>query len=148
MLMLSTKTEQTFKLTIELSEPVYRQLARTAALTHQSPEVVAAQSVTGNLPPSAETAPADMQPELLALQMLSNDELLSVAHSRVPTGQQQRHLELLDKNSTDTIMADEKEELSHLRNEADRLMLRKAYAWAILRWRGHRIPALSELSFQ
>jgi hypothetical protein len=24
-------------------------------------------------------------------------------------------------------------------------MLQKAYAWSVLRWRGHRIPALHEL---
>jgi hypothetical protein len=26
------------------------------------------------------------------------------------------------------------------------LMLRKAYAWSVLPWRGHRIPQLKELS--
>jgi hypothetical protein len=146
MAMSPTKVEQTFKLTIELAEPIYRQLTRTAALTHQSPEAIAAQSVSGNLPPSAETAPAEVQPELLALQTLSNDELLAVAHSTVPAEQQQRHLALLEKNSGGMITAEEKLELSQLRDAADRLMLRKAYTWALLRWRGHRIPALSELT--
>lgn len=146
--MSSTKVEQTFKLTIELAEPVYRQLARTAALTQQSAEVIAAQSVSGNLPPSAETAPVDVQPELLAMQPLSNDELLVVANSSIASDQQRRHLQLLEKNSAATITAEERRELSQLRDEADRLMLRKAYAWAILRWRGHRMPAFADLTLQ
>jgi hypothetical protein len=37
--------------------------------------------------------------------------------------------------------------MTALRLEADRLMLRKAYAWAVLRWRGQFIPALNELPF-
>jgi len=86
----STSAEQTFKLTIELSEPVYRQLARAAALTHQSSEMVAAQSISGNLPPSVETAPPEVQSELLAIQTFSNEELLSVAHSRVSINKQRR----------------------------------------------------------
>jgi hypothetical protein len=34
---------------------------------------------------------------------------------------------------------------SELRIAADRLMLKKAYARSVLRWRGHRIPTLNEL---
>ena len=60
--------------------------------------------------------------------------------------QYERHIELLRQNGENQITAAEREELSDLRQAADWLMLRKAYAWSILRWRGARIPALEELS--
>ena len=138
----------TQRLTVELPEPVYRLLAHIAQLTEQSPEQLAAQSIVGNLPPSIEDAPAEMQEELRALQRLPDEELLEIAHSQVPPAQQQRHLALLEKNRTGSITPEERQELADLRMEADRMMVRKAYAWAILRWRGHRVPPLEELPLE
>lgn len=134
-----------YKVTVELSEPVFRQLARIALATQQPLEVLAAQSIESNLPPTADNAPVEMQAELLMMQTLSITELLSIAQSQINADQQQRHIELLEKNQTDNLTSQERQELSELRIAADRLMLQKAYAWAVLRWRGHRIPTLNEL---
>lgn len=138
----------TQRLIIELPEPVFQLLARVAELTHESPEQLAAQSIAGNLPPSVENAPPEMQSELLAMQRFPVDELLNIAYSQVPSHQQERHLVLLEKNQATSLTPEEREELSHLRLAADRLMVRKAYAWAILRWRGHSVPALNELPLE
>ena len=75
----------------------------------------------------------------------SIEELLEIAHSQVPFSQQQRHVKLLEKNQTDDLTLEQRQELNNLRSLADRLMLKKAYAWAVLRWRGHRVPPLNEL---
>lgn len=141
----NTCMSQTLKLTIELPEPVYRLLSKTAELTHQPLETIATQSITGNLPPSVETAPLEVQADLLAMQSLSIEQLLQIANAQVPSETQERHLLLLEQNSLDALTAIEQEELKNLRLAADQLMLRKAYAWAVLRWRGQRIPALYEL---
>ncbi|MDY6878334.1 MAG: hypothetical protein SWK90_19310 [Chloroflexota bacterium] len=85
-----------------------------------------------------------MQSELLALQTLPVTELKQIATSQIPPIQQASHLTLLEKNKGN-ITPEEREELIAFRLDADRLMLRKAYAWAILRWRGQSIPALNEL---
>ena len=130
---------------VELPESVFHQLTRIAELTNQSPEALAAQSITSNLPPSADNAPPQMQGSLLVMQTLPIDELLKIAHSQVPLVQQQRHMMLLEKNQLASMTAEERQELSDLRSAADQLMLEKAYAWAVLRWRGHRVPALEEL---
>jgi hypothetical protein len=135
-------------LTIELPEPVFQLLTHVAELTDQSPEQLAAQSIAGNLPPSVENAPVEMQTELLAMQRLPVDELLNIACSQIPSHQQERHLMLLEKNQAALLIPEERQELSHLRLTADRLMVRKAYAWAILRWRGHSVPALNELPLE
>lgn len=130
---------------VELPESVFHQLTKIAELTNQSPEALAAQSITSNLPPSADNAPPQMQGSLLVMQTLPIDELLKIAHSQVPLVQQQRHMMLLEKNQLASMTAEERQELSDLRSAADQLMLEKAYAWAVLRWRGHRVPALEEL---
>jgi hypothetical protein len=135
----------THQLTIELPEPIFRLLTQMAELTQQSPEILAAQSVVGNLPPSVDNIPTEMQAELLAMQQLGIDQLLEVAHNQLPLQQQERHLALLEKNSNASLTSEERRELADLRLSADRLMLRKAYAWTILRWRGHPIPTLNEL---
>ena len=54
----------------------------------------------------------------------------------------ERYQILLDKN---TILAEECEELTQLRTEADQQMLRKVHAAALLQWRGHQIPPAEKL---
>ncbi len=136
----------TQRVTIELPEPVFRQLVRIAEATQQSVEVLAAQSVLSNLPPSVENASPEMQPELLKIQSLSIEELLAIANATVERSQHERHVELLDKNKEGSLTLEERQELTDLRLAADHLMLRKAYAWSVLRWRGYRISPLKELS--
>ena len=135
----------TQKLTIELPEPIFRSLSQLAELTQQSPEMLAAQSIVGNLPPPVDNAPPEIQAEMLTMQRLSANELLTIARSQMSSALQERHLVLLEKNQAGSITPEESQELSGLRLLADRLLVRKAYAWAVLRWQGHPIPTLNEL---
>jgi predicted transcriptional regulator len=73
----------TQRVTVELSDPVFQQLVRIAEATSQPLEVLAAQSITSNLPPSPDNAPPEMQAELLRMQTLSIDELLEIAQSQI-----------------------------------------------------------------
>ncbi len=134
------------QLTLELPEGIFQQFARMAKITHQTIESLAIQSISANLPPTIENAPLEMHSSLQAMQTLSIKELLKIAHSQIPTTQQQRHFTLLEENKkTDFMAPHERQELRKLGEKADKLMLKKAYAWALLRWRGYRIPALDEL---
>jgi hypothetical protein len=135
----------TQRVTIELPEPVFRQLMRLAEAAHQPVEAIVAQSVMSNLPPSADNAPPELQPELLRMQELSTDELFDIAQAQAEPSQHSRHTELLSRNAEGLLTLEEQQELSALRQAADLLMLRKAYAWSLLRWRGQRIPALKEM---
>jgi hypothetical protein len=56
-----------------------------------------------------------------------------------------RYQLLLDKNADETISESERLELTQLRVESDRMMLRKAHAAALLRWRGHQLPPAEKL---
>lgn len=135
----------TQSVTLQLPEPVFRYLLQLAASTKRPLEQLVRQSVEGNLPPPVTNAPPEMQAELLEMQLLSVEELLRVAHSQMEPEKRQRHILLLQKNSVGDLQAEELAELDALRLAADRLMLRKAYAWAVLRWRGHPTPALEQL---
>ncbi len=115
----------TQRITVELSDPVFQQLVRIAEATSQPLEVLAAQSIASNLPPSADNAPPEMQAELLRIQTLSIDELLKIAQAQIESEQQARHTALLEKNQTDEISPEERQELSELRSSVDRLMLPK-----------------------
>jgi hypothetical protein len=135
----------TQRITIDLPEAVFRQLVRIAEVTRQPIEVLVAQSVISNLPPFVENASPELQSEFLRLQSLTNEELLAIAQSQVESGQHERRTELLAKNEENLLISEERQELTALRQAADHLMLRKAYAWSLLRWRGQRIPTLNEL---
>ena len=133
------------RLTIELSELVLQYFTDMANLTNRSPEQLAAQSITGNLPPSFENAPADMHEELSAMQICDADELRQIAGSQMSAQQQQRLSELLERNQDGSIQPNEQQELKALRLTEDRLMFRTAYAWLVLRWRGQPVAALDKL---
>lgn len=79
------------------------------------------------------------------MQNFSIEELLAIAHANVEPSQHERHFELLEKNQEGSLTPEERQELTDLRLAADCLMLCKAYAWSVLRWRGYRIPPLKEL---
>ena len=138
----------TESLLIELPDHVVRALKELAVQTHQTPEKLAALSVVGNLPPRLPEVSTISQAEFLALQNLSVDELRQIASSQWPQAQHERQGELLEKNAEGTISAAERHELVQLREDADRHMLRKAYAWAVLRWRGYPTPSLDELPLE
>jgi hypothetical protein len=83
------------------------------------------------------TLPPEEQAELDALHHLSDDALWTIAREQMPDDVQARAHTLMDKNSRDTITDEEHAKLETLVERADRLMLRKAEAAAILRERGY-----------
>lgn len=140
------KQPMTRTLTVDLSEAVYQHLQQIAVATQQPLEQVVRQSIEGNLPPALTGASPDVQKDLLALQTRSATELRQLAESEIAPEQQARHLELLEKNAANRISATEQAELLTLRTMADQLMLRKAYALALLRWRGYPLPDFAALA--
>ena len=135
----------TQQVTIDLPDAIFHQLIRLAEVTRQPLESLVAQSVVSNLPPMVDQVSIEMQAELLKMQGLSVDELLPIAHSQIDPEMHQQHLQLLDKNQQGDLTVDEQEDLMRFQSVCDLLMLRKAYAWSMLRWRGYPIPAIRDL---
>jgi len=64
----------------------------------------------------------------------------------VPLDQQQRLHDLLLRNRAGMLTDAESEQLAIVQQQADLVMLRKARAAVLLRFRGKRVPTLAELS--
>ena len=125
---------------IQLPEARYLRLQQAANGLHQSLDEILIRAVQVGSPPSWEDAPAPFQGDLAALDRLDDQSLWRVARRTQFEQDWTRYQELLDKNANGVITADERIELEQLRTEADRFMLRKAHAAALLRWRGHSVP--------
>lgn len=99
-------------------------------------------------PPAWDDVPAEFQADLAAMDRLDDAALWQIARSRKSPAEMSRYDELLEQNQDGLLNDSEQLELQSLRQEADRFMLRKAHAAALLRWRGHRtitfyLPSLS-----
>ncbi len=93
-----------------------------------------------NAPPAVDYAPLELQRELIAMQELTIEDLLTIGQSQVPESQQELHLQLLEKNQNHQLSESDRLLLRSLRVSADYLMLKKAYAYALLKWKDSSIP--------
>ncbi|MBI4770752.1 MAG: hypothetical protein HY784_10190 [Chloroflexi bacterium] len=130
--------------TIQVPTYVYRLAEQTASATRRPVEQVLENVVT-SASPVGDDLPPDLQAELELLAQLPDRELWRVARSTMPDDRRRASDRLLERNSAGTITAAERRRLSELGREGDRLMLRKAHAYALLKWRGHKLPALNQL---
>jgi hypothetical protein len=82
--------------------------------------------------------------ELVDLEKLDDKALRHVMLSQVPASRQRKLNRLLDKNKSGKLSESDRAELTALQSEADRVMLCKARAAVLLRFRGQRLPTLAE----
>jgi hypothetical protein len=129
-----------------LPEGIYDRLKQSAEATNRPVEELVVQSVKAGMPPSVRNLSAQYSQECLALERLSNSRLQQVARGTLPAARQRRYNLLLRKNQAGTLSEREREQLSQLGDEARRLTVRKAYAFALLKWRGRPIPTPVELA--
>ena len=130
---------------LPLPESLYLRLQQTAQATRQTLTDVLLHAVQVGSPPNWEESPAMFQADLAALDRLDDESLWRVVRLHRDETEMDRHQELLDRNSEGTLTESEHTELVALRTGADRLMLRKAHAAALLRWRGHTLPPSDQL---
>jgi hypothetical protein len=126
--------------TIQVSDELYRRLQRTAEATHQPIEHVVEQALSAGLPPSAEDVPPAFRADVHGLEELGDDDLWAIWRTTASAQEAARHHSLLDRQAANTLTSDERKELGRLRHEADRRLIRRAHAAALLRWRGHAVP--------
>ncbi len=130
--------------TLTLPDRLFAPIERTARATQQPIESLLLTTLLASLPP-LEGLSADLMQELTQLELLDNDALRKVMLETMPTEKHRALEALLYRNQAGTLSAAEHAELDELQREADRLMLRKARAAVLLRFRGLRVPALAEL---
>jgi len=131
--------------TLSLPEPVYLRFQQMARATRQPLADLLLRAVEAGSPPSWEDAPPQFQTALAALGRLDDATLWRVARERPSKRATSRLQTLLLQREERELGPDEQRELEQLIEEADLLMLRKAHAAALLRWRGHAVPPPEKL---
>jgi hypothetical protein len=126
--------------TLKLPENLYRRLVSHADATRRPLEDIILHALTVGSPPVWEDVPAEFQATLAEMDRLDDDALWGIVRERKTVVEMARYDELLEINKQGRISEAELSELAGLRREADRFMLRKAHAAALLRWRGHPVP--------
>ena len=124
---------------VDLPDDIYHRLQGMAAATHRSLEEILRQTLRGNLPLTRDDLPAAQQDLVALLAALDDDALWKVAREPLPARDWRRHRHLLCKAEAGTLTAAEGEELTALRDAADRFVTRRSVALALLKWRGHTI---------
>jgi hypothetical protein len=127
-------------ITLDLPEDMHQRLQSMAQAIHQPLEEVVVRTIQGNLPPSVDDLPVEVRADLAGLQAATDDALWVIANEPAPKRQWQRHQRLLEKNQSRALKPAEQGELAVLRRAMDRLVLRRSYALALLKWRGHSLP--------
>lgn len=125
--------------TLQIPEPLYQRLVNTARATHRPLEEVMLYALTVGSPPDWDNVPDEFQVDLAALDRMEDEALWKIARSRKTAAEMERYNTLLERNQEGMLTDAERAELTALRTEADRFMLRKAQAAALLRWRGHHV---------
>lgn len=132
-------------ITLQLPEDLYLRLEQTARATRQSLTDVLVHAVRAGSPPDWSQAPAAFQADLAALDRLGDNTLWRIARGQRSKDESARLQDLLEKNADDALTAAEQLELDAQVAAADRYMLRKAHAAALLQWRGHAVPPFERL---
>jgi len=130
---------------INIPQRLYARVERFAHLTHRSIESVLEQTLTATIPLWPRQLSPEMQAALLALETLDDSALWQIAVSMAAPSWQLRLSELLAQNKIAPLSEAEQNEVTQLQFQADLLMLRKGYAFVLLKWRGHQLPSLAEL---
>jgi hypothetical protein len=131
-------------ITLELPDRFFQPLQRTAKATNSPIETLLLKALQNSLPP-LDGLPDDIAENLTLLESVSNEKLLRILRETVPAKIQKEISRLLSKNSESQLTELEKNSLVNLQKKADLVMLRKARAAVLLRFRGSRLPTLAEL---
>jgi hypothetical protein len=131
-------------ITLDLPDRMFQLAQRTARATNQSIEVLLLQALQASLPP-LEGLPEETIEKLTALETYEDESLWRVMGETVPTEVQQELSTLLAQQQSTALIEAEREQLAALQEQADLVMLRKARAAVLLRFRGKRLPTLAEL---
>ena len=130
--------------TVQVPSSVYRLAQKTSQAVSRPVEQILADVISA-ASPVTEDLSSELQAELDVLAQLSDEDLWKAARQTFPAAQRRQYDQLLEKNSAGKLTAGERTRLQDLRLESESLMLRKAHAYALLKWRGHILPALDKI---
>ena len=109
-------------------------------------ENVVLQTLQTTLPKLPEELSNDQRHLWREMERLTDDQLWQTARSTMPLPQQDQYRQLREKHGQNTLNTSEQFQMEELYRETHLLMLRKAYAYVLLKWRGYSLPTLTELA--
>ena len=130
---------------LPLPKDLYLRLEQTARATSQSLTDLLVHAIRAGSPPDWSQAPAEFQADLAALDRMDDAALWQIARAQRTDAETAQLATLLEKNAEGALTAEETLELEQGVAAADRFMLRKAHAAALLQWRGHAVPPFERL---
>jgi ribosomal protein S13 len=131
-------------ITLTLPDRLYDPIRRIAQATNQPLETVLLIALQASLPP-LDGLTAEMADELRRLEELDNEALRAVMFEIAPKTEQHEVEDLLETNRTGVLTDVERERLLAIQRAADGVMLRRARAAVLLRFRGQHIPTAAEM---
>ncbi|MDM8562919.1 hypothetical protein QUF54_06145 [Candidatus Marithioploca araucensis] len=130
--------------TLHLQDSFYEPIQRIAQAMAQPIESILLKALQTSLP-NLDGLPAKQIAELTQLETLDNTALKQLLLKTVLKEQQQELETLLQKNQAGGLTDIEQKQLAVLQKEVNKIMLQKARAAVLLRFRGQRLPTLTEL---
>lgn len=130
---------ETFSL--DIPQQLYEKIKRFAAVTHQPIDKLMLQTL-GNIPVIPENLPESVTEQLVAMEELDDDMLWEIADLTYGAEQQKSYSALLHKQSAEILSEDEQQEIEQHLETVQIMTLKKAYAYALLKWRGHVLPSI------
>ena len=131
-------------ITLDLPDKFYEPLQRIALATRQPLETVLLTALQASLP-ALDGLPEDLAAELDRLETLDDANLRRILLQTVSADQQQELETLLQRNQAGHLTEAERQRLAAIQEALNRIMLQKARAAVLLRFRGKRLPTLDEL---
>ncbi len=131
-------------ITITVPDSFILPLQRAARATRQPMEKLLANALQASLP-SLESLPLQIRQELEKLELLNDSALREAIKESGSPALQTKLGKLLCKSQDNELSPTDRKRLTTLQTEADLLMLRKARAAVLLRFRGKRVPTLAEI---
>ena len=132
-------------LTVHLTAPELRRLQRVAEIARRPVDEIVADTLRATLPPLLEEVPVAMRKSLQSLEGFDNEQLHQELKAQVAAISLPKYDALLAAKAMRPLNEQEQQELTVLRLQSDEVMFRKAYAALLLKWRGQRVPSLTEL---
>lgn len=139
-------TLQTIRL--NLPDNLLRRLNDAAEAAQQPFDDVLLQTILAGLPPDLSQAPERFRADLRLLNRMDNDVLWQIARGALDESKSAEYAALLEQNQNSSLSESERTRLNAVREEADQLMFRRAYALALLKWRDVTIPDVETLDDQ
>ncbi len=131
-------------LALDVPNLLIARLNTLSQITHRPVETLVLQVLDTNVPPMLAELPEEIQRVLSGLDTMSDELLMQIARSTFDAKQQSEYSRLVRKQQSYVLSESETSRLSQLVQLADQHMVRKAYANAILKFRGLPLPSLPQ----